>query len=229
MAVKRQQPSEAEIAVLEALALEGESLAIQRDGKSACRLRLLLVDPAREFLVLGSSGEASRDRSLVEQQSLELCVEWGEWRIAFSADRPEPASHQGVSAIRVAFPESLSIKRRRLHERAEIPESAPLRCFAHSGTGAIFEAIVTNVSQGGVGLQLDFAGASLEPGMVLPGCRLEAVGSAPAIVDLEIRHTTMTTLPDGRRVSRAGCRFANLSAEAAKLVARYVAVRPQAD
>ncbi len=217
----RTLPSEAEIAVLEALAVEGEALGVQQDGRTAWRARLLLVDPARRFLVVGSSGEEARDAQLLSRPGVEFVVESGEWRIAFTAEAPSRTRHRGVPAIRVAFPAAIAINRRRVHERAAVPDSAPLRCVAYSGAAALFDAAVCDLSQGGVGLTMDFAGGALEPGMVLAGCRIEGPGREAVVVDLEVRHTAVTTFPDGRRSIRAGCRFVNLTPKAASLVAAY--------
>ena len=41
--------------------------------------------------------------------------------------------------------------------------------------------------------------------------------------DLEVRHTARAALPDGSSVVRVGCRFMNPSAEAMRLVEKYVA------
>ena len=108
-----------------------------------------------------------------------------------------------------------------MFERATVPENALLRCVTHSGAGKVLDATVTDVSQGGIGLQLGHAGDVLVPGMVLQGCRIECHDREPVIVDLEVRQTTTAILPDGRRVVRAGCRFVDLSPSTIALVAEY--------
>ena len=59
------------------------------------------------------------------------------------------------------------------------------------------------------------------PGTVIADCRIERPGRKPVIVDLEVRHTSASTLADGRRVVRAGCRFARFSPAAMELVAEF--------
>lgn len=223
MALTRAMPSDAEIAVLEALAAQAEVLSTTPGaGVPAFGARILHVDPARKFLILGRSGNFTADAALAMLQGAELRVEWGEWRIAFHIDGPAHCIHEGSGAIRTRFPESVSINRRRLHERAAVPADAPARCVAYSGATAIFDAVVTDVSKGGLGLQLDSSENALEPGMVLPRCRIERAGRKPVIVDLEVRHTSTATLADGSRATRAGCRFVNLSPEAEGLVAELL-------
>jgi hypothetical protein len=89
------------------------------------------------------------------------------------------------------------------------------------GAAATFEAIVTDISRGGIGIQSDSAGDALEPGTILAGCRIEGAGREPLVVDMEVRHTASTSHPDGSRTMRAGCRFVSLSPAAMALAAEY--------
>jgi c-di-GMP-binding flagellar brake protein YcgR len=214
----RATPSDAEVSVLDALAAEGQTLSASLCGQSRpFRARLLRVDPEREFLLVGSSGEAGADDAVLRQQAVAFWVEWGEWRISFSAAAPERASDGDRDAIRLRFPERVDIGRRRLHERHAVP-AGTIRGVAYSGAVAVFEAAVTDVSEGGLGLQAELVGTGIEPGMVLPGCRIERPDREHLVVDLEVRHTATSTRPDGRRLWRAGCRFVNLAPEARKAV-----------
>ena len=224
--MNRPLATDAETAVLQALAAQGEVLSAgATSGVPVIRTRLRFVDPGRQYLVVARTGDKVTDDALLAMAHVELFVEWGEWRIAFAADRPEPVSHEGMDAIRLQFPESVSINRRRMFERAPVPGSS-LRCVSRSGTVPAFEAIVTDISQGGIGIQIDSAGEAFQPGMVLAGCRIERPAGEPVTVDLEVRHTAAVDRPDGHRAVRAGCRFVNLSPGTMALVAEFVGNRP---
>lgn len=219
------RPTDAEIAVLEALAAQGEVLSAgDASGVTGFRTTLRFVDPLRQFLIFARSGDAAADAMFTALARADFLVEWGEWRVAFAAESPETVSHEGVAAIRLRFPESVVISRRRMFERSAVPDRS-LRCVAYSGAVAVFEAVVTDISQGGVGLRIDDAGDALEPGMVLPRCRILRGEGDPATVDLEVRHTAVIRGDDGRRTVRAGCRFVNLSPSAMALVAEFAAAR----
>jgi len=225
MGMKRLQPTDAEVAVLEALAAQGESLSARgMAGAPVFRGQLRFVDPARDCLIVARSGDRAADAALLAQARADFFVEWGEWRIAFAAGGPAAVSHEGADAIRLAFPETVSISRRRIFERAPVSDDS-MRCVAHAGAVPVFEAIVTDISQGGVGLQVESARDALEPGMVLGSCRIGRPGGEPVTVDLEVRHTAVSVRPDGRRVVRAGCRFVNLSPGAVALVAQFTGTR----
>lgn len=225
----RPVPAESEIAVLAALVAEGEDLlARSATGGLTYTVKLRHLDPRHRHLVIAArEGRLSPD-ALPADAPVNFKVLFGEWRVTFSADHPHHVTHEGRPAIQLEFPESVSISKRRQHARASVSQHAPLRLVAYSGAAPIFEATITDVSRGGMGLVVDFGGDSLHPGMVLGSCRVERDGGEPVTVDLEVRHTSIATLPDGRRVVRAGCRFIALSAAAAKLVEDCIAKHPDA-
>lgn len=170
---------EAEIEVLEALAAQGEMLwSGITAGVTAFRAPFLSVDAPRRFIVIGCSDDETANTDLFSRSAVDLLAEWGEWRIAFVATGPEPCRHDARPAIRLQFPESVTISRRRMHERAAVPEHAPLRCVAYSGASFILDAAISDVSKGGLGLQMDSTGGALEPGMIIAGCRFSSLSPA---------------------------------------------------
>ncbi|MCM2327604.1 MAG: flagellar brake protein [Lysobacter sp.] len=229
MDVNKAGPTEAEIGVLEALAAQGEVIVTRAAaGTTPFRTRLRLVDPGRRFLLFDRSGDAAADALVLGLSPVDFLVEWGEWRIGFAVANPVAAEHGGAAVIRADFPGSIAISRRRMLPRSAVSPEAALRCVAYSGTVAVWEADVLDVSQGGVGMQAEAKVSSLDPGMVLAASRLVRDGREPVVVDLEVRHTARITLEDGRQVLRIGCRFVNLSPAAMRLVAEFGGARPPA-
>jgi len=225
MVTKSPRPTESEIAVLDALAAQGEVVSAgAAGGVKGFRTRLRFVDPLRRYVVVARSGDLAADAAFMALARADFFVEWGEWRIAFAAESPEAVSHDGAAAIRLRFPETVAISRRRMLESSPVPDRS-LRCVAYSGAVAVFEAAVTDISQDGVSLQIDDAGDALHPGMVLPRCRILRDGRDPATVDVEVRHTAVITCDGGRRSVRAECRLANLSPSAMALVAEFAGAR----
>ena len=206
---KAPPPSDSEIAVLEALAVEGTAIAARlASGLQVFHTRLLLVDPGRRFILIKASDDTAANARLLAGPRANLLAELGEWRIEFNAETPQTASHAGIRAVRFAFPASIAINRRRQQERAPVPRQSHLRCVGQAVGGARFEASVTDLSPGGIGL-LHEASIPLEPGTVLAGCRLERPRKDPVVVDLEVRYTEPATLPDGKPGMRVGYRFLN--------------------
>ena len=188
------------------------------------RSRLRLVDRERRLLLLDRCTDEAANIALIALPRVDLQVEWGEWRIAFVAGNPAAFPHEGTVAIRLDFPDTVQIGRRRIYARTSDPRP-PLHCVAQTGDTIVLEAEVSDVSMGGVGLELNFVADELEPGTIIKGCRLECPGWEPVTIDLEVRHTTME--PHGPRAVHVGCRFVNLSPAAMALVAEHVhAKRP---
>jgi c-di-GMP-binding flagellar brake protein YcgR len=228
--VTRPIPSEAEISVLEALVAEGEEVLARSAARDlSYSVHLCRLDPQRRFFVIAASAGRLSPDALPADARVSFEVLFGEWRVAFSADHPHPVTHEGKPAVQLEFPASISITRRRQHARASVPRHGELRLVAYSGAAPIFEATITDVGRGGLGLVLEFGGDSLHPGMVLGACRIERKDGEPVTVDLEVRHTNATILPDGKRVVRAGCRFLALSAAATRLVEEYLANHSDGD
>lgn len=217
--------TDAEIAVLEALAAQGEILESSTGaGTPPFRSRLRLVDRQKCLLLFDRCADEAANTALLALPRAEIQVEWGEWQVAFVARNPVAFSHEGTEVIRLDFPDAIAIRRRRRYPRTQDPRP-PVRCETYPGAAAVFEAALTNVSQGGLGLEIDSA-TRLNPGMILAGCRIQCQGREVVIVDLEVRHTATVKDADGREVIRAGCRFLNLPPPALRLVATYVDAKP---
>ena len=223
----RKLPPDTEVAVLDALAAQGETLvAAMGRGAPVFRSRLRLVDPGRQFVLVASSGDASADAALLALPRVNLLVEWGEWRIEFAADDPKPVTHDGAGMIRLSFPEQVSVNRRRMLPRAPVPPQASLRCTAPDSSVLQFEAAITDIGQGGISMLQEPSIKALEPGMILFGYRIEGPGRAPVVVNLEVRHTARATFADGRPARNIGCRFLNFSPEMVGLIADFFGKNP---
>jgi c-di-GMP-binding flagellar brake protein YcgR len=219
---KASHPSDSEIAVLEALAVEGTAIAVRlASGLQVFHTQLLFVDPARRFILIRAGDDTAANARLLAGPRANLLAELGEWRIEFHAESPQTASHAGIRAVRLAFPASVSISRRRQQERAVVPRQSLLRCVGQAVGGARFEASVTDLSPGGIGL-LHEASSPLDPGTVLKGCRLERPKKDPVEVDLEVRYTEPATLPDGRAGMKVGYRFLTPPAAIHSLMREFV-------
>ena len=215
-------PSDSEVAVLEALVAEGTAIVARlASGVHAFRTRLLFVDPGRHYVLILASDDTAANARLLAGPRASLFAEIGDWRVEFAAESPQPASHAGGRAVRLAFPASISVNRRRQKERASVPQQSQLRCVGHAPGGVPFEASVNDVSTGGIGLVQE-ASSPLKPGTTLAGCRLERPGKEPVEVDLEVRYTEPATLPDGRPGLKVGYRFVNPSPATRALIGEFV-------
>lgn len=200
-------PTEAEVAVLEALAAEGELLAATEvPGGRRFAAKIRRVDPARRYLLVVADGDDDLASRASEAERLAFALDTGEWHVDFAAAGPVPVPDEGPTALRLRFPDAVTIRRQRMFARADLSEG-DLRCLVPRGARPPLVAGVSDISEGGVGLRFAAIVTGIEPGMVLRGCRIERSGSQPFEADLEVRHTAVDTLPGGLRFLRAGCRF----------------------
>ena len=212
--------SGAEIArVLEPLAARREvvtaQLEIDREQFSSLFIH---ADPARQFILITTAANESANAALLARPRVTLVSAPGGWHIEFVAVEPREVMHGGTPAIRLRYPEVLTAQQRRQHSRVDMPPKVPLRCIADAGGITPFEAQIVDISLGGIGILLYPSDITLEPGTVLVGCRIAVPGESPVIIDLEVRHTEVVTLPDGSRARRSGCRFVNAAGEVKKLI-----------
>jgi len=216
---RRSGVERAEIAVLEALAVQGEAVLAQLDGGAPIfRSRLRFVDPDQQYIVVEPSTDAAANAALLALARAVFLAEVGEWRIEFAAADPEQTVLGGTAAIRLRFPEVISSRRRRAFERARVPPEPPLRCVASAEGVTYFEASIVDISRGGIGILQAGPNIALQAGMMLKSCRIECPDREPVILDLEVRHAGPAALADGRPAQRAGCRFLNLSPASAELI-----------
>ena len=214
----RSEAEIAEIAVLEALAAEGETIIAQfGSDEFMFRSRLRFVDPGRQYIVVDPSADAASNAALVAQPRALFVAEVDEWRIEFIATAPRQTVHGGTTAIQLRFPESISSRRRRMHDRAPVSPQSPVRCAIYTEGVVSFEGSILDISQGGIAVQYG-QNIPLEPGMILKNCCIERPGRDTVTVDLEVRFTEPVKLPNGGRAQRAGCKFASRSPASMALI-----------
>lgn len=96
---------------------------------------------------------------------------------------------------------------KREHPRYRAPADALLRGVADSAGVVPFEARITDISVGGMGVMLYDGSIDLAPGMVLKDCRVEVLGRGAVIVDLEVCYAVPEVMRAGTPANRAGVRF----------------------
>src|SRR5262249_16837055 len=126
--------------------------------------------------------------------------------VEFVASDPQKITHEGKPAIRLRFPDVVSLRQRRDSGRASVTEEVPLECFADEGGVLSFNAGLVDISIGGLGFLAYDPSITLEPGTVLKGCRIDPGNASPLILDLEVRYSEIVVNPDGTRAERSGCR-----------------------
>jgi len=155
---------------------------------------------------------------LLARARVTFISEPGDWHIEFVAVEPCEVMHDGTPAIRLRYPEILTIQQRRQNERHDVPPTVPLRCVADAGGITPFDAQIKDISFGGISVLLYPSDIMLEPGTVLVGSRIEVPGADSVTIDLEVRYSEAVTLPDGSPARCSGFRFVNAWDDVKKII-----------
>ena len=168
---------------------------------------ILSVDPGAGYFVVAYSANKSANSVLFGLPSLEFTANPHVGHLAFRVSNPTDMQFDGKPAIQFALPQSVILNHRREQPRIPVPEDISLRCIADEGGIISFEARLTDISMGGMGLLLYSVDILLEEGTLLKGCRIIIPDGKAIIADLEVRYTKLITLPDSTSINRAGVRF----------------------
>jgi len=198
--------------VLEALAARRERVTVELpDGLYTTHL--VRADPIGEFIIVAAAADEALNSALLALARVTLVAEPDDWHIEFVGVEPSEVVHDGVAAIRLGYPEILSVQQRRQNERFDAPPVLVLRCVADAGGIAPFDAQIRDISMGGISVLLYPPDVMIEPGTVLAGSRIEVPGADTVTIDLEVRYSELVTLADGSRARCSGFRFLNATDE----------------
>jgi c-di-GMP-binding flagellar brake protein YcgR len=175
-------------------------------GELLFKSRLYVVDPVGACIIIAPSADEAANAALLSRARCTFFASPMGGQVEFVATDPQQIRHEGKPAIRFKFPDVLSDRQRREHDRASVSTQIPLECLADAGGVLSFKGGLVDISVGGLGFLIYDPGITLEPGTVLKGCRIGPQDDSPLILDLEVRYSEMISLADGTRAERAGCR-----------------------
>ncbi len=206
--------------VLQALLIRREALvALDASGLAHSTWRLCLVDAGRRYVVV-EPVPGSASRKLPERPLATFVAEFGGMQIEFTAADPEASGHAPAS-VRLGYPKAVVSRQRRAHRRARLPQDFPVLCMIPVGAGALLQAEIMDIGEGGIGLLLHAVSLVPAPGTRIAGCRIESADQGVVLLELEVRNSRPVELADGRRAQRWGCQFVEPSEKVKALIARY--------
>ncbi|OGA01477.1 MAG: hypothetical protein A3H35_08465 [Betaproteobacteria bacterium RIFCSPLOWO2_02_FULL_62_17] len=212
--------SSAQIArVLDSLVSRRENVTVELPGNlNRFTGRIMHADLSGQFIIVTATDDESLNAALLARVRVTFVSQPGEWHVEFVAVEPSGITHEGAPAIRLRYPEILTVQQRRQFPRHEIPPVVPLRCVADAGGFTPFDAEIKDISLGGMSVLFYAPDIMLEPGTVLVGSRINAPGAGSITVDLEVRYSKVVTLPDGSPARYSGFLFVNAGDDLKNLV-----------
>jgi c-di-GMP-binding flagellar brake protein YcgR len=141
------------VPVLEAVAARRDRITVELpDGVFATHL--VRTDPGEGFIIVAAPAGEPVNPALLALARVTLVAEPADWHIEFVSTEPSEIVHEGVAAIRLRYPEILSVQQRRQSERYDAPAAPVLRCVADAGGFAPFDAHIRDISLGGISVLL---------------------------------------------------------------------------
>lgn len=194
--------------MLEALAARRQLVTAELPG-GEFSAHIIHADPSGQFIVVTAAADEPTNAAFLACARTTLVSSPDDWHIEFVAADPSEIMRNGIAAIRLRYPEILTVQQRRQNERLDVLRTLSLRCIADADGFAPFEARIKDISLDGISVLLHPPDVILEPGTLLVGNRIEIPGADAVTVDLEVRYSEVVTLEDGSRARCSGFRFVN--------------------
>ena len=208
---------------LEAMRAAGDSLSAELGSDEHLFIsRLLEVDARNGTMTIAWSESREANARITEKPSIAFNANHAGLHFQFIADGPRVTDVGNRSAVQLSLPKAMRAVQRRVPPRYQVPPTVPLRCEISLGTVS-FDALVVDVSLGGLGAIVYDSAIRLDTGMIIPRARILLPPHAPVLAGLEVRHIRTVTRADGSVAKRAGCRFIAPSAGIEALVRLFLA------
>ena len=195
--------------------------AYGENGKDFLLTSIIGVEPKQNAIFLGYGPDERLNAQLLDARNVTFATTHDQVRVQFSCDRIERVDFNHETAFRVAMPRELLRLQRREYYRLVTSVVNPVKCMINTEAG-MMEALVVDISIGGVSILSYQEDGGLAAGETYNGCRIALPGSGEFALSLAVRTTFEITLKNGRQTHRAGCQFIDLPPSVETEIQRYI-------
>jgi len=182
---------------------------------------IVALDVERGALMLEQGVDREFNTRLLQAGRLICATTHDQVPIQFTGEELKAAKLGDAAVFQVRFPRELLRLQRRDSYRLATSVLNPVKCLINTG-GTFLEAVVIDISIGGVGI-LAYEGAGLlRAGQTYHGCRIDLPGAGTFAVSLNVCTTFDVALKNGRLTHRAGCQFIDLPPSVETEIQRYI-------
>jgi len=182
---------------------------------------IVSIDPEARTVYFGPGPDAVVNQALMASSQVAFNTAHDQIRVLFTTSALTQVELDGESLLRAEMPKELLRFQRREYYRLPTPMAHPVKCLI--GIGAVMiEAIVLDISIGGLGVLSYSQDVSLKEGEVFHGCRLSLPDAGNYVVSLRIRMVYEQTLKNGVTSRRVGCQFIDLAPSVETDIQRYI-------
>lgn len=179
------------------------------------------LDRKQRVIYLGCGSDERVNRALLESASVMCTTVQDQVKVQFDISRLERVVYDNEPTFKARFPDEMIRFQRREYYRLTPQILKPIKCFIPVGD-ALVEAMVVDISVGGIGVLSYRQEVHFEKGTDYQGCRLELPDSGTFLVGLNIRTTFDVTLKNGVQSHRLGCQFISLPGYVENEIQRYI-------
>ena len=195
--------------------------AYGENGKDFLLTSIVAVEPKEGAVYLGYGPDERLNGQLLAAGNVTFATTHDQVRVQFSCTRVERVVHDNEPAFRIAMPRELLRLQRREYYRLVTSVVNPVKCMINTEHGML-EAVVVDISIGGVGVLAYQNTGDLIAGETYHGCRISLPGSGEFALSLAVCTTFEITLKNGRHTQRAGCQFIDLPPSVETEIQRYI-------
>ncbi len=192
--------------ILDAMREDGDALTASLPPRLMFLSTLIRVEPAIGTMRIAYSDDKRANVAALAARSLVLRCNHRGAQFAFAGDKPRYVADAGEPCIQCGLPTTLlGMQQRRGVDRIKVPAEAMVRCDLRLGQ-QVFASRLIDVSLDGMCALVTDPTIPLSAGTLLESARIRHAQAESFLVDLEVRHAARITLPNGKPVSRVGCK-----------------------
>ena len=195
------------------------------EGSDYLLTTLLSVNDNGQLILDLGANEEMNQKALASSKLI-FIANHDKVKVQFSRPGVQQVSFDGRPAFSTTVPEAVMRLQRREYYRLVTPSSRPVKCLipVHTERGPLrdVEAMVLDISNGGIAVIAPPDGLTLKVGSTLEDCRIVIPDMGTIYTSIQVKNMFDVTLKNGTHVRRAGCQFSHLDGPAMALVQRYI-------
>lgn len=189
-----------------------------------------VIDVDEDGIWLDASQNHQENQQIANSEGCVFVSSHHQAKVQFEIARVELTTLDNLEAFYLPLPESLLRIQRRDFFRLFLPAGA-LKCIMTlaGDPPRRRELSVRDISRGGIALYCDENDPDLQPGKIIPGCRIRLDEDTELHVGLQVRYLSVTRLQSGGGRGCAGCGFTDLDGKMGILLQRYITQQQKAN
>lgn len=184
---------------------------------------VMAVDAAHKTVTLDYGSNEVLNQKLVAADKVIFVTSLDRVKVQFVSREVKRTIFEGRPAFLISMPDQVLQLQRREFYRLATPILNPLKCLIPLETQDAVEAVIFDISAGGVGLLLDLhSPVASEIGSIHNGCRIDLPGIGVLDVAIRVQNRVEITQKNGTQALRCGCQFIALKPSLQSTIQRYI-------